>query len=103
MTELDKLEQYLKERNRIYQRVDSDYTTDSAGHMASREIHQIVAYKYGKYSWDAICHPGSYGYEDGLLEIMGEISQKKRDVEGYLTAADVIDRIELTERARAGC
>lgn len=101
MTELDKLEQYLKERNKIYQRVDSDYKTDSAGYMATREIHQIVAYKNGHYSWDAICHPGSYGYEGGLLEIMGEISQKKRDVEGYLTAADVIDRIELTERQRA--
>ena len=45
--------------------------------------------------WDAICQQGSYGYEDGLLEICGDIVETKDDiVEGYLTAQDVIERIE---------
>lgn len=46
--------------------------------------------------WDAICHYGSYGYEDGLLEIYGELVTEDDDdsVVGYLTAADVVKRVE---------
>lgn len=47
---------------------------------------------------DVICKPGSYGYDDGLFEIMGadlmtpeECAQD--DVVGYLTMEDVIERI----------
>lgn len=44
--------------------------------------------------WDAICHYGSFGYKEGLLEIYGEIVPENigDTVEGYLTAEDVIDR-----------
>ena len=48
---------------------------------------------------DAICQEGSYGYEDGLLEIMGLASERLRAewneedaVEGWLTAEEVFDR-----------
>lgn len=45
---------------------------------------------------DAVCHPGSYGYDCGLLEIMGLVDFKTvgDDVEGWLTATDVFKRIK---------
>ena len=44
--------------------------------------------------WDAICHEGSYGHEDGLLEIMGSIVQSEYDsVEGCLTAEEILARL----------
>ena len=44
---------------------------------------------------DAICFSGSYGYEDGLLEIMGLVNEEEIDgsVEGYLTAEEVFERM----------
>ena len=60
--------------------------------------HQIIVYdENGKKLWDAVCHRGSYGYENGLLEIYGNIVDEKKDgdeVVGWLTADDVIARIE---------
>lgn len=50
--------------------------------------------------WDAICHTYSYGSDRDLLEIMGSIvSEDAGDsVEGYLTAADVLERIDNLAR-----
>lgn len=46
------------------------------------------------WSWDAVCHKGSYGREDGTLEIMGNIVQNDMDtVEGWLTAEEILERI----------
>ena len=53
--------------------------------------------KNGRVLWDAICHEGSYGYEQGLLEVMGSTVVLPSDgdsVAGFLTAQDVIDRLE---------
>lgn len=58
---------------------------------------QIIVYENGKRVWDAICHFGSYGYKEGLLEIMGSIVDVEKDgdsVVGWLTAQDVIKRLE---------
>lgn len=47
---------------------------------------------------DAIYHFGSYGYEQGLLEIMGALTEKERDddsVLGYLTADEVFKRFKF--------
>ncbi len=85
--ELDKLEKYLKDHDIPYDRVDRYNPIDQ---------HQIVSPNFVNCKWSTICHKGSYGYEDGLLEIMGSISRKK-DVEGWLTAEDVIERIEEAE------
>lgn len=41
---------------------------------------------------DVICHEYSYGGNDGYLEIMG-LTQNEDDVEGWLTAEEVFDRI----------
>lgn len=47
--------------------------------------------------WDAICHSGSYGHEKLSLEIIGNIVNKtlsgEDDVEGYLTAGDILARL----------
>lgn len=43
---------------------------------------------------DAVCHPYSYGGDRGLLEIMGLVGDEVGDdVEGYLTAEEVANRI----------
>lgn len=93
MTELDKLEEYLKKNNIPYTRVDED---DPGYEWRMR--HQImVPEAYPNAEWDAVCHKGSYGYEQGLLEIMGDLVDEKKDgdtVVGYLTAEDVVKRIE---------
>lgn len=43
---------------------------------------------------DAICHNGSYGRKEGLLEIMGLVNEEEvgDEVEGYLTAEQVFER-----------
>ena len=108
MSELDKLELYLITAGyKHYERIDEEHL------FVSR--HQIIIYdengerlwdaichrgSYGYENglfWDAICHRDSYGYENGLLEIYGNIVDKKKDgdeVVGWLTADDVIKRIE---------
>ena len=91
MSELDKLEKYLKKHGYEYTREDLNAT------IPYYNKHQIIVYKDGERSWDAICHPGSYGYEEGLLEIMGDIVWYDIDndsVRGWLTADNVIARIE---------
>lgn len=103
MTELDKLEQYLKDHNIPYDREDRDAIYDNDGYEVRRENHQICvpsayeAHSEFPGSWDAICQPGSYGYEKGLLEIYGSLVDVEKDddsVAGFLTAEDVITRIE---------
>ena len=98
MSELDILAQYLKKHNIPFERYDCDkifaLDDDYTFHL---DRHQICVPSQ-KYSlWDAICQQGSYGYEDGLLEIYGDIVETEtcgEVVEGYLTAQDVIERIE---------
>lgn len=91
MSELDKLEKYLKKHGYEYTREDFD------GIPPYGSKHQIIVYKDGERTWDAVCQPGSYGYNEGLLEIMGDIVWHDIDgdsVRGWLTADDVIARIE---------
>lgn len=65
---------------------------------------QIVVYSKGEKLWDAVCHWCSYGHEDGLLEIMGAIVKEDAgdDVEGWLTADDVIERVLDWEKKNEG-
>lgn len=90
MSELDKLEKYLNDHNIPYERIDV-----KAG--APMDRHQIlVKDKDGDVIWDAICQRGSYGYGQGLLEIMGTLVRPEDgdSVAGWLTAEDIIRRIE---------
>ena len=99
MTEMDKLEQYLIQHRIEHNRYDSDGKWD-AGHglIIEMDRHQICVPEEGdRCKWDAICQHGSYGYEKGLLEIYGDLVDPKEDgdtVVGYLTADDVIKRLE---------
>lgn len=96
MSELDILAQYLKKRNIPFERYDCDkiFTLDD-DYTFHLDRHQICVPSQKYPLWDAICQQGSYGYEDGLLEIYGDIVETGGDVvEGYLTAQDVIERIE---------
>ena len=85
MKELDLLEKYLIDKAVIYDRTPT----------------QIIVYsKHGTRLWDVICQKGSYGYEEGLLEAMGSPIVKWSDgdsVVGYLTAQDVINRLEESD------
>lgn len=68
--------------------ITGDMTNDVGQHM-------VIVYSNDVRIFDAICHYGSYGYHDGLLEIMGDIVTDEDDdqVVGYLTADDVVKRI----------
>ena len=97
MSELDKLEQYLQEHGDKYTREDVEGEPDHNAPPPHWSVHQIVVYNAkGTRKWDAICQRGSYGYEDGLLEIYGDIVDYDKDgdsVVGWLTAEDVIKRV----------
>lgn len=95
-SELDKLEQYLKKKKIKYERVDKDYEFyPDSPYLCEFNKHQIkVLNDEGGVIWDVICHYGSYGYEQGLLEAMGESLIGHDDVEGWLTAKEVIDMYE---------
>ena len=90
MSELDKLEQYLKDNGIRYKRIDEN--ADTWGR------HQINVFgSDSEIAWDAICHRGSDGFEKGLLEIYGTLVDYEKDgdsVVGWLTAEDVIKRIK---------
>lgn len=82
-TEMDKLEKYLKQRWFNYDRHNL------------HDGQQISVYdENDNYIWDVILHSGSYGMGDNLLEAMGETLLGHDDVEGHMTAEDVIAYIE---------
>lgn len=97
LAEMNKLEAYLKEHGICYERKDREARCLPDGTVLCCDWHRIVVHGMDDYCWDAICHHGSYGAEEGLLEIMGDIVDDEAvgdRVEGWLTAADVIKRIE---------
>ena len=88
MSEIEKLEKYLKEKGYNYERKKTSIGIHSGDQL-------IVYDENGDRQWDAVCNWGSYGHEQGLLEIMGSIVKPGGDsVEGWLTAADIIERLE---------
>ena len=97
LTQMDKLEIYLKEHHIPYDRIDKLEMFEETPHgkyITQCEQHQIIVPPQDKErQWDVICHRGSYGHEEGLLELMGIIT-RVYGVEGWLTADDVIERIE---------
>ena len=95
MSELDKLEKYLKEKRYRYKRIKEALGMNPW--MRGYEVNQIIVYdENGDQQWDAICHRGSYGFEQGLIEVMGKpVARSEEDrVEGDLTAEEIIQRLE---------
>lgn len=93
MSELDKLEKYLKTNGIQYGRYDANVVRNSDGMLIVRDMHQICVgeKENGTWDWDVICQYGSYGFKEGLLEGLGSIFS---GAEGWLTAEDVIKRME---------
>lgn len=54
-----------------------------------------IQFIIGDWDWDAVCHSGSYGHENGLIEVMG-LPQCQDDVIGWLTAEDVLKMVDET-------
>ena len=105
MEEMNKLAAYLKEHGYNYSRCKRSTETQE---IVLKQMYpdatwgeQIIVYSEdGMRLWDAICGYGSYGYEQGLLEIMGDTVVRPCDgdtVAGYLTASDIIYRLEHKE------
>ncbi len=101
MTELDKLEKMLRKRKIKYERLDEvkryhqvkDKITGKHVLLVTQlDRHQIFVPSIEECEWDVICQEYSYGYEEGLLEAYGSIVPDG-DVEGWLTAEDVIARL----------
>lgn len=96
MSELDKLEKYLRENGYKIERIDDDTLK-----KYNLDRHQVIVFdEDGNRKWDAVCHFGSYGYKEGLLEVYGETVVFPEDgdsVAGWLTAEDVIDRLKRRE------
>ncbi len=90
MSELDKLELWLKKNGYTYERIEENWDYGR---------HQIVVNKDTEKQWDAICQKGSYGYAEGLLEIYGYIvTEEDGDtVVGWLNADAVINRVRQKE------
>ena len=101
MTELDKLELMLKERGVPYKRYDEDVSMHLSGGV-DYSRHRIDVYENEedrdsgrRRIWDAIYQYGSYGFNDSLLEVMGEavVDPYLYDsVEGWLTAEQVMKK-----------
>lgn len=83
MSEMDKLDAALTEMG-IEHTYDKDFQNGA----------QIVVTKNGKYRWDAICTPCSYGWKEGLLEVMGKPLLGHAGVMGYRTAEDVLKMLK---------
>ena len=104
LKELDTLENYLKEHDIPYRRIDDTGPYNPVdGRYFDR--HQIMVYKdkndmYDNnehWIWNAICHYGSYGHSNGLLEISGSLVDEEKtgdSVEGYLFASEIIERLD---------
>lgn len=80
-SEMDKLEAYLKEN-------DYNYVRNKGNNSVFNDFDQIECD-----GWDVVCHSGSYGGRDGLLESYG-MKEDDGDVTGWQTAEDIIERLE---------
>lgn len=85
-SELDKLQKWLEHENLPYEREDC-YVSDRIN------LHEIYFPNKKEHIWDAVCHVGSYGYSEGLLEIYGSIVPDNYGdtVIGNLKASDVVN------------
>lgn len=85
--EFDKLVKMLDDAGIPYEREDSVgfFTMDRVKYPSIDDCECSVIYGYG-----------SYGYDDGTLEIMGLLTPEEEEydqVVGYLTAEEVFERI----------
>ena len=92
MKEIIRLHEMLNEAN-----IPHTFTDDMFKNLIMYPSYQIIIYKNGKRLCDAIFHYGSYGYHNGLLEIMGGLTEEEREIDevlGHLTANEVFKRFK---------
>ena len=92
--QLDILEGMLKEKGIEYKRIDDPGWTMEG--VPVGEYHQIRV-KDHDYEWDVICQPGSYGYDERMLEFQDGIED---DVIGNLTAEEVLKIVAFKDYRR---
>ncbi len=101
ISEMEKLAQYLNENGYTFEII--------RGHTPSYRFERNQIWVWTDETrtdtlFDAICHFGSYGYEQGLLEIMGDRLMTEQDgggsVAGWLTADQVIERLKKWEETK---
>ena len=90
--EIEKLKEMLEKAN-----IPFTYNDDffRGYHKPSYQI--VIFDKDRKRLCDVVYHLGSYGYDEGLLEIMGGLTEeedKYDEVLGYLTAEEVFKRFK---------
>lgn len=100
-TEFDKLVKMLDDAKIPYERDDEDPNQDYYKLSGNAPMKRI---KYGKIPekpklcvCSVICGYGSYGGNEGLLEIMGLLTPDEEEVDsvaGWLEAEDVFNRIK---------
>ena len=82
--EIERLVIFLKNSN-----IPFELTDDVMGNPNN----QVWYPNHDGHICDVICHKYSYGGADGYLEMMGLSENEYDDVEGWLTAEEVFDRI----------
>lgn len=96
MDEMSKLAYLLAKNGIPFQLVgqtfpDFDAARNGKGFETKAYI-QVVSPSVADWKIDAICHPGSYGFSSGLLEIMGPPTEEYEDgVVGYLHAEEALE------------
>ena len=70
--------------------------------FSTKSFFDGIQFIIGDWDWDAICHSGSYGHENGLIEVMG-LPQCQDDVIGYLTAEDVLKMVDGLDSETIDC
>lgn len=99
MTEMQKLDILLKK-----QKVPYTYECRSPDEYREYGEQIIVFDSEGHRLWDGICFKGSYGAEQGLIEVMGPaIVGRPNAVEGWLTARDVTKMWRCRNYAAKNC
>ena len=93
MTEMEKLINYLYERN-------IRFKTSSEWPVTPGVPSQVIVYDDNDVQlFDAVCHKFSYGSNEGLLETMG-LCEDENDVKGWQTADNVIEDFETAVHTR---
>lgn len=109
MNEFDKLCKMLDDAKIPYERNDDKNNLSCFG--VNREPMRRIVYgpdpdKDRVCVCSVICGYGSYGYEEGLLEMMGLLTPEEMEcdsVKGWLTADDVFNRIKRHWEETNGC
>jgi hypothetical protein len=92
MLEILKLKEMLEKAN-----IPFEYNDDLFNGYKSPSYQIVISTRYNKRLCDAVYHFGSYGHEQGLIEIMGALTEEEKEqdsVLGYLTADEVFKRFK---------